>query len=87
MNGRLRCQGRNNYKVVWAQRQKGDADGILEFMAKYGIWEIIGLIATAIPTILVLCYIFPRNAIKNLYIDTDRVSINSGYPKAVRIKV
>lgn len=57
-----------------------------QFMADWGIWDIIGLIAAAVPTIMVLCYIFPRTAITNLYIDTKRDSINQGYPKVVRIK-
>jgi len=57
-----------------------------QFMANWGIWDIIGLAAAAIPTIMVLCYIFPRKAITNLYIDTERDSINQGYPKVVRIK-
>ena len=57
-----------------------------KFMADWGMWDIIGLIAAAIPTVMVLCYIFPRKAITNLYIDTERDSINQGYPKVVRIK-
>lgn len=57
-----------------------------QFMANWGIWDIIGLIAAVIPTVMVLCYIFPRKAITNLYIDTERTSINQGYPKVVRIK-
>jgi hypothetical protein len=59
----------------------------MKFMAEWGIWDIIGLIGGAVPTILLLCYIFPRKAITNFYIDTRRDSINQGYPKVVRIKM
>ncbi|MFH1999244.1 MAG: hypothetical protein ABIK28_06165 [Planctomycetota bacterium] len=55
------------------------------FMATWGIWDIIGLIAALIPIIMVIRYIFPRKAVTNLYIDTKRDSINQGYPKVVRI--
>jgi len=58
-----------------------------KFMSLWGIWDIIGLIAALIPTVMVLRYLFPRKAITNLYIDTERDSINSWYPTVVRIKL
>jgi len=57
-----------------------------QFMANWGIWDIIGLIAAGIPTVMVLRYIYPRKAITNLYIDTELDNINQVYPKVVRIK-
>jgi len=55
------------------------------FMADWGIWDITGLLLLMVPIIFVLCYLFPRKAIKNFYIDTRRGSINAGYPKVVRL--
>lgn len=56
-----------------------------KFIADWGLWDIIGLLGAAIPTVIVLCYLFPRKSIRNLYIDTRRDSINQRYPKVVRI--
>ncbi len=57
----------------------------LKCMAYWGIWDVIGLVAAAAPSILVLCYLYPRKSITNFYIDTRRDSINPSFPKVVRI--
>ncbi len=61
--------------------------GFLEFMANWGIWDIIGLIVALIPSILVIIYFFPRKTIENLYIDTNIASINQTYPKVVAVEL
>jgi hypothetical protein len=56
-------------------------------MADWGIWEIIGLLSTLIPTSLVLFYLFPRKSIENLYIHVERSAANPPYTKVVRIEL
>ncbi|MBL7131734.1 MAG: hypothetical protein ISS45_10125 [Candidatus Omnitrophica bacterium] len=59
----------------------------LEVMAKWGIWDIIGLVGAAVPTSIILFYLFPRKSIRNFYIDARRDSINQIYPKVIRIEL
>ena len=61
--------------------------GFFQFMANWGIWDIIGLIVALIPSILVIIYFFPRKAIENFYIDTKIASVNPTYPKVVAVEL
>ena len=61
--------------------------GFFQFMANWGIWDIVGLIVALIPSILVIIYFFPRKTIENLYIDTNIASINPTYPKVVAVEL
>ena len=58
-----------------------------KFMAEWGLWDIIGLLAVIAPTLIVICYLFPRKSITNFYIDTVKDYINKDYPKVIRIKL
>jgi hypothetical protein len=58
-----------------------------QFMAHWGIWDIIGLVGALIPSVIVLAYLFPRKAIKNLYIDAKRGSANQTYSKLVVVEI
>jgi len=59
----------------------------LQFMATWGIWDIIGLIVALIPSVLVIIYLFPRKTIENFYIDTKITSVNPTYPKVVVVEL
>lgn len=62
--------------------------GFFQFMADWGVWDIIGLIVALIPSVLVVIYLFPRKRIRNLYIDTKIVeSWNPTYPKVVSVEI
>ncbi len=54
-----------------------------KFMAQWDIWGIIGILITAIPSVFLIAYLFPRRRIKNFYIDTKRGVANQSYPKVV----
>jgi hypothetical protein len=56
-------------------------------MAEWGIWDIIGLVGAVIPSLMVIAYLLPRRAIKNLYIDAKRGSVNQTYSKVVSIEI
>ncbi|MDH5222339.1 MAG: hypothetical protein OEW94_14065 [Betaproteobacteria bacterium] len=58
-----------------------------EFMAKWGIWDIIGLFVALIPSVLVVVYLFPRNAIDNFYIDTRLASVNEVYKRVISVEL
>ena len=59
-----------------------------QFMAEWGVWDIIGLFVALVPTVLVLVYLFPRKAIDNLYIDTKIGSVpNTVYSKVIRVEL
>lgn len=58
-----------------------------QLMAQWGIWDILGLLVSLIPTILILIYLFPRKAVDNLYVDTKIGSVNQAYPKVVAIEL
>ncbi|MBI4388319.1 MAG: hypothetical protein HY582_04690 [Candidatus Omnitrophica bacterium] len=68
-------------------KKKGDIMSFVKFMADWGFWDIIGLLGAAIPSILLLWYIFPRKAINNLYVDTRRGSVNTAYPKVIWVEL
>lgn len=61
--------------------------GFFQFMADWGIWDIIGLIVALIPSVLVVIYLFPRKTIENFYIDTKIASVNPTYPKVVAVEL
>lgn len=61
--------------------------GFFEFMANWGIWDIVGLIVALIPSVLVITYLFPRETIGNFYIDTKIASVNPTYPKVVAVEL
>jgi hypothetical protein len=56
-------------------------------MADWGIWDIIGLVGAIIPSAILVAYLFPRKAIRNLYIDAKRSWVNQTYPKVVAIEI
>jgi hypothetical protein len=58
-----------------------------QFMAQWGIWDIIGLLITLIPSVLILIYLFPRKAVDNLYVDTKIASVNQTYPKVIAVEL
>jgi len=58
-----------------------------EFMATWGVWDIVGLVIALVPATAVLIYFFPRRRIENLYIDSKIGSINPTYSKVVEIEL
>lgn len=60
---------------------------LLQFMAQWGVWDILGLLVTLVPSILVLVYLFPRKAIDNFYIDTKLASVSEAYPKVIAVEL
>ena len=61
--------------------------GMFEFMAHWGIWDILSLILTFVPSLLILIYLFPRKRIDNLYIDTKIRCINQTYSKVISVEL
>lgn len=58
-----------------------------EFMAHWGIWDIVGLLVALIPSVLVMIYLFPRRAIDNFYIDTKLGEVNVAYPRVIAVEL
>ncbi|MBU6391644.1 MAG: hypothetical protein KGJ87_10585 [Planctomycetota bacterium] len=59
-----------------------------QFMAEWGVWDIISLFVAVVPAVLVLVYLFPRKAIDNLYIDTKIASgPNTAYSKVIVVEL
>ena len=58
-----------------------------KFMAEWGIWDILGLLVTLVPSVLVLIYLFPRKAIANLYVDTKVAAVNQAFPRVVAVEL
>ncbi len=58
-----------------------------KFMAQWGVWDIVAILLSLTPTILVLIYILPRKAVDNLYIDTKLDSVNQTYSKVIRVEL
>ena len=42
-------------------------ESFFKFMAEYGVWEILSLLVTLVPSVLVLIYLFPRKSVTNLH--------------------
>jgi len=58
-----------------------------EFMAKWGIWDIAGLLIALVPAALLFYCLFPRKSIANLYIDTRIESANATYKKVIEVEL
>jgi hypothetical protein len=60
-----------------------------DFMARWGIWEMLSLIIVLVPSVLVWIYLFPRKAVHNLYIDTRIASDpeDHAYPKKIVVEL
>jgi hypothetical protein len=58
----------------------------LKFMVEWGLWEILSLFVALGPLTLILVYLFPRKAIKNLYIDA-KVGAAESFPRVVVIEL
>lgn len=58
-----------------------------EFMAHWGIWDIIGIAIALIPSVLVLVYLFPRRSIENFNIDTKLASVNEVYRRVIAVEL
>lgn len=64
-----------------------EAMSFWEFMAHWGIWDIIGILIALIPSVLVMIYLFPRRAIDNFYIDTNLASVNQVYSRVIGVEL
>jgi hypothetical protein len=58
-----------------------------EFMAHWGVWDMIGISIALIPSIFLMIYLFPRRAINNLYIDTSLRSVNEAFPRVIGVEL
>lgn len=57
-------------------------------MAEWAVWDIISLLVTAIPVVLVVIYLFPRRAVDNLYIDTKVGSVpGTVYQRVIAVEL
>ena len=59
----------------------------LEFMVRWGVWDILGLLVAFVPSILVLVYLFPRKGIENFNIDTKVGSVNQLYSRVIAVEL
>jgi hypothetical protein len=79
----------NELAIALSTRQgiKSPPVCFFHFMARWGVWDILGLLVALVPSVLVLVYLFPRKAIQNFYIDTKIASHpdNQTYPKVMAV--
>ena len=68
-------------------KMKTEPISFWEFMAHWGIWDMIGIAIALIPSILVLVYLFPRRGIENFNIDTKLATVNDVYRRVIGVEL